>query len=94
VDDDVPDLLADLGAAGLAHGHHVALQLLEALGEARDLGGLPAALGAFEGDEFARVLWTSGPWGAKVGELRALWRVSFEFHWTNPEIPPTLGPCP
>src|ERR1019366_5336145 len=55
VDDDVPDLLADLRAAGLAHRDHVPPHPLEALGEAGDLGGLPAALGALEGDEFAGV---------------------------------------
>jgi hypothetical protein len=55
MDDDVADLLPDLGSARLAHGDHVALQLLEALGEARDLRGLPAALGALERDEFAGV---------------------------------------
>ena len=60
VDDDVADLLADLGAAGLAGGDDVLAGLLQMGREQGNLGGFAAAFGAFEGDEFAGGLLMEG----------------------------------
>src|SRR6185369_8511647 len=53
MDDDVADLLADLGAARLAGGDNLPAGLLQVTGQAGDLGGLAAAFGTLEGDQLA-----------------------------------------
>jgi len=70
VDDDIADLLADLGAAGLAGGNDRAADLLQVLGEVGDLRGLAAAFGALEGDEDAA---RDGGAGSGGGPGRFLW---------------------
>jgi hypothetical protein len=49
--EEVADLLADLGAAGLAKDHDALAGAFEVLLEEADLGGLATTFGAFEGEQ-------------------------------------------
>jgi hypothetical protein len=52
MDDDVADLLADLGAAGFAYGYDVVTDVGEPRREVGDLGGFATSFGTFEGDQY------------------------------------------
>jgi len=55
------NLLADGGAARLAHGQHVTATTTQVLGQPFDLCRLATALGAFKGDEKTHTLfWRRG----------------------------------
>jgi hypothetical protein len=77
VNEDVSNLLSDLGPARLARRHNLSIRLLDVGGEARDLGGFASSFGTFERDELAgRLLFQRH--GHDRGEFRTGWRGSFE----------------